>query len=132
MLDLHTIEVSWNSGHNLALSVGYRVVGYKVFYIATGNMHSRSRRQNKNEENSVEVREGIHFAFIEHLVALTEYQFEVAVLADFEGDMTTGERSNPVVATTFINSTLVLSLSTTKATLEATVSTSAFGGKFPT
>ena len=94
-IDLHTIEVSWDSSNHTAASVGYSIVGYRVYY---------SLLRRSNNESSITVHGGFTFAFIEDLLAFTQYKIEVGLLADYDGDMAHGLRSDPVT-TTYVNST---------------------------
>ena len=111
VIDLHTIEVSWDSSSRIAASVGYSIIGHRVYY---------SLLQSSGDESSITVHGGFTFAFIEDLRALTQYKIEVAILADYDGDMALGLRSDPVATTTYVNSTGFV-IAPTNASIEESV-----------
>lgn len=96
---LSTVVVSWDmySGVVDLESVDYRVVGYTVFYSLTGNR----RRQDEDDpifipEDSISVPAPDTSVVIRELIDFFEYQFEVAVTIEVDGDVGMGQRSGVV------------------------------------
>lgn len=86
----NSVEVSWTSSNGQAASIGYRVIGYQVYY----NLMGSGRKQ----EETLSVHASRTSIPIEDLLANSQYMFQVSVLADIEGDIANGLRSDPIVA----------------------------------
>lgn len=81
MVSDSSVRVSWDIDYTNI--TGYTVYGYAVFYSLSGN---------QNEEDGMAIG-NINSVLIDHLISGMEYQFQVAVLAEIDRVIVSGERS---------------------------------------
>ena len=92
-----SVEMYWMKS-SVPESESYRIVGYQVYYRETvAGLFGRKRQEFVSpDEETVGVSELHTSVVIEFLRRDTDYQFQVAALADFDGDLATGQRSRVV------------------------------------
>ena len=79
-----SVEVSWERV-NTSNIIGYSVLGYAVYYHLVGNRSDEVHLTVNGSANSKII--------VKNLIHNREYKFQVAVLAKFEGGISSGERS---------------------------------------